>query len=49
MLHEHNLFVSNLVNGVNQYVIPTMERMRTNPYTIIRNYAESTSRNCEVR
>jgi WD40 repeat protein len=38
VVHEHSLFVTNLVNGIDQYTIPTMECIKTFPYAIIQNY-----------
>jgi len=38
VLHGHHLFISNLVNGVDQYIVPTMECVKTFPYTITQNY-----------
>ncbi len=32
------LFVSNLVNGVDQYRFPTMEQVNTYPHPILRNF-----------
>jgi hypothetical protein len=36
-LNGSNLVVSNLVNGVDQYIIPTMEQLQTFPHPILRN------------
>ena len=36
-LDGSNLIVSNLVNGIDQYAIPTMERLQTFSHTILRN------------
>ena len=36
-LNGHNLMVLNLMDGLDHYIIPTMERVRTFPYTITRN------------
>jgi hypothetical protein len=38
VVHEHSLFVTNLVNRIDQYTILTMEHIKTFPYAIIQNY-----------
>jgi len=37
-LDGQTFVVSNLANGLDLYTIPTMERMKTLEYTIIRNF-----------
>jgi hypothetical protein len=36
-LNGSNLVVSNLVNGIDQYIIPTMEQLQTFPHPILCN------------
>jgi hypothetical protein len=38
LLHDQSLFVSNLINGVDQYALPSMEHVKTFLYNIIQNY-----------
>jgi WD40 repeat protein len=37
-LDGHSLVISNLINGLDLYTIPTMERIKTFAYTIVRNF-----------
>jgi hypothetical protein len=38
LLHDQSLFISNLVNGADQYALPSMEHVKTFLYNIFQNY-----------